>query len=81
MCLATCVYWAQLFEGRLALNPGLNLTQVSFSHVQKHFLADSFLCNSWNFQSSTCRQKELKLKCFISFQKSELKSRLNPGLS
>ena len=29
---------AQLFEGRLALNPGLNLTQVSFSCVQKHFL-------------------------------------------
>ena len=30
--------WAQLFEGRLVLNPGLNLTQVSFSFVQKHFL-------------------------------------------
>ena len=30
---------AQLFEGRLALNPGLNLTRVSFSFVsQKHFL-------------------------------------------
>ena len=29
---------AQLFEGRLALNPGLNLTWVSFSCVQKHFL-------------------------------------------
>ena len=24
--------------GRLVLNPGLNLTQVSFSFVQKHFL-------------------------------------------
>ena len=24
-------------EGRLALNPGLNLTRVSFSSVQKHF--------------------------------------------
>ena len=31
-------FWAQLFEGRLALNPGLNLTRVSFSYVQKHFL-------------------------------------------
>ena len=31
--------WAQLFEGRLALNPGLNLTRVSFSCVQKHFQA------------------------------------------
>ena len=30
--------WAQLFEGRLALNLGLNLTRVSFSCVQKHFL-------------------------------------------
>ena len=29
---------AQLFEGGLALNPGLNLTLVSFSCVQKHFL-------------------------------------------
>ena len=29
---------AQLFEGRLALNRGLNLTRVSFSCVQKHFL-------------------------------------------
>ena len=28
----------QLFEGRLALNPGLNLTQLSFSFVRKHFL-------------------------------------------
>ena len=27
---------AQLFEGRLALNLGLNLTLVSFSCVQKH---------------------------------------------
>ena len=27
-----------LFKGRLALNPGLNLTRVSFSCVQKHFL-------------------------------------------
>ena len=31
-------FWAQLFKGRLALNPGLNLTRVSFSCVQKHFL-------------------------------------------
>ena len=28
---------AQLLKGRLALNPGLNLTRVSFSFVQKHF--------------------------------------------
>ena len=30
--------WAELFEGRLALNPGLILTRVSLSCVQKHFL-------------------------------------------
>ena len=29
---------ARLFEGRLALNPGIILTRVSFSFVQKHFL-------------------------------------------
>ena len=29
---------AQLFEGRLALNPGLNLTRAFLSCVQKHFL-------------------------------------------
>ena len=29
---------AQMFEGRLALNPGLNLTRVSLSCVKKHFL-------------------------------------------
>ena len=29
---------AELFEGRLALNPGLKLTRVSLSCVQKHFL-------------------------------------------
>ena len=29
---------AQLFEGRLALNPGLKLTLVPFSCFQKHFL-------------------------------------------
>ena len=30
--------WAQLFEGRLGLNPWLILTLVPFSFVQKHFL-------------------------------------------
>ena len=28
------LFWAQLFEGRLALNPGLNLTRVSFSFFE-----------------------------------------------
>ena len=34
---------AQLFEGRLALNPGLNLTRVSF-FVFKSIFLDNFLC-------------------------------------
>jgi len=29
--------WAKMFEGRLALNLGLNLTLVSLSCAQKHF--------------------------------------------
>ena len=35
--------WAQLFEDRLALNPGLNLTQLSFS-LLKSIFSDNFLC-------------------------------------
>ena len=34
---------AQLFEGRLAFNPGLNLTRVSFSFFKSIF-SDNFLC-------------------------------------
>ena len=36
LCLSSS--WAQLFKGRLALNSGLDLTQVSFSYVLKLFL-------------------------------------------
>ena len=32
------LFRAQLFDGQLVLNPGLNLTRVSFSRVQMHFL-------------------------------------------
>ena len=35
--------WTQWFKGRLTLNPGLNLTRVSFPFVQKHFLGQFFL--------------------------------------
>ena len=35
---AGMAFRAQLFEGRLALNPGLNLIRVFFSCVQKNFL-------------------------------------------
>ena len=36
-------YWAQLFEGRLALNPGLNLTPVSI-YLFENIFSDNFLC-------------------------------------
>ena len=70
---------AQLFERWLALNPGLNLNWVSFSCFQSIFL-DNFLCDFQSFQSSTCIQKELKMKCFLSFQ-IWIHSHTNPGLS
>ena len=40
VCFYSCkiIIRTELFELRLALNPGLKLTQVSFSCVQKHFL-------------------------------------------
>ena len=44
--------------------------------VFKSIFLDNFLCYFQSFQSSACRQKELKLKCL-----SEFKSRTNPGLS
>ena len=61
--------WAQLFRGQLpvALNPGLNLTWVSFFFCSKVFSWIIF-CYFQGFQSSTYRQKELKLRCFLSFQ-------------
>ena len=45
---------AQLFEGGLALNPGLNLTRVSFTFVQKAFSPKIFSVISKSIQSSTC---------------------------
>ena len=46
----------------------------------KSIFADNFLCYFKSFQSSICRQKELKLKCFFNF-KILIQSRTNPGLS
>ena len=59
-------FWAQLFEGRLALNPGLNLTRVSISFVQKHFLGQFSLL----FLRASNHQlvnKTIKLSYFLSF--------------
>ena len=40
------LFRAQLFEGQLVLNPGLNLTRVSFSRVQKQF-SHTIFCASF----------------------------------
>ena len=51
-------YRAQLFEGRLALNPGLNLTRILFL-LFKRFSWIIFPVIFKSIQSSTCCQKEL----------------------
>ena len=58
------MFFVQLFEGRLALNPGLNLNQVSFSCVQKLKFSLVFL----ELPIINLQTKKLKLKCFLSFQ-------------
>ena len=50
------LFRAQLFEGQLVLNPGLNLTRVSFSLVQKHFL--TIFCAS--FRASNHQLVDIK---------------------
>ena len=42
-CILSSTSRAQLFEDRLALNPALNLTLVSISYAQKHFLGEFYL--------------------------------------
>ena len=54
--------WAQLFEGQLALNLGLNLTGF-----QKHFCLIIFSVIFRDHQSSTCWQKDLNWIYFLSF--------------
>ena len=58
--------WAQLFEGRLALNPGLNLTWVSLSFVKKHFLRQ-FSLIFIEHRIINLLTKELNWIYFISF--------------
>ena len=55
--------WAQLFEGRLAPNPGFFfLCSKAFSRI-----IFSVIFRASNHHLAY-RQKELKLKCFLSFQ-------------
>ena len=60
--LAICPYFTSLWHV-LILHP----CNVSLFHILATGL-HNFLCYFWSFQSSNCRQKELKLKCFLSFQ-------------
>ena len=64
-------FWAQLFEGRLALNLGLNLTRVSFSFVQSIFF-NNFLCYSWEHPIINLLTERVKLK--LLFKLSNLNS-------
>ena len=62
-CLRNSIPGPSCSKAEQRLTRGLNLMRVSFSCVQKHFLGQ-FLYYFYSFQSSTCRQKELKLECF-----------------
>ena len=56
---------AQLFEDRLALNPGLNLILFLFL-LFKSIFSDNFLC--YFEEHPSCWQKELNWIYFLSFQ-------------
>ena len=65
--------WAELLEGRLALNLG------SFFLCSKAFSGIILIILFWASNHLTCRQKELKLKCFLSFQNLNSNLALNLG--
>ena len=74
-----------MFEGRLALNPGLNLTRVSLSCVQKHF---SRIIFSVIFRALNHQLVDKKIKTEILLKLSNLNSNLalslgylNPALN
>ena len=71
---------AQLFEGQLALDPGLNLTPVSFSLVSKAFYRIIFSVIFKSIQTSTCWPKELNWIYFLKTCISGFKFRSNLGL-
>ena len=77
--------WAQLFEGRLALNAGLNLTRVSFSCVQKHFLGQfSVLFLELPVINLQTKRIKTEMLCKLSNLNSNLaltRGYLNPALN
>ena len=60
-----------MFEGRLVLNPGLNLTRVSFLMFKSIFL-DNFLCCFWEHLIINLLTKRIKLN--LLFKLSYLNS-------
>ena len=67
-----------MFKGRLALNPGLNLTRVSFSFVQKHFLGQfSLIFMEHRIINLLTKRIELNLLYKLSYLNSNFA--LTPG--
>ena len=66
-------FWAQLFEGQLALNLGLKLTLISFSCVQKHFLGEFSLLF---LELPIINLQTKRIKTEIFFKLSNLNSNL-----
>ena len=76
---------AQLFEGRLALIQGLNLTRLSFN-LFKSIFSDNFLCYSSEYAIVNLLTERIKLN--LLFELSNLNSNftltlgyLNPALN
>ena len=76
---------AQLFEGWLSLNPELNLTRVSFSFVQKHFLGQfSLICIAHRIINLLTKRIKLTLLYKLSYLNSNFALTLgclNPALN
>ena len=79
------ITWAQLFEGRLALNPGLNFTRASISFVQKPFLGYfSRFFKEHPIINLLTKRIKLKLLSKLSFLNSNFaltQGYLNPALN
>ena len=77
--------YAQLFEGRLGLNPKLNLTWVSFSFVQKHFLGQfSLIFIGHRINNLLTKRTKLNLLYNLSYLNSNfalILGYLNPALN
>ena len=86
-CTCVIATWAQLFEGRLALNVRLNLTEVSFSCVQKHFLGQFSLLflqlpiiNLYT-KRITCKAEMLLKASYLNSNLALTLGYLNPALN